>query len=225
MLGVVAMLLMPLVVSTSCRKQKPDAEPDESQNSIKSGQLVVYSNDRTKWTYVSFVQGKVVGEASSINPNNPENTDTVSGDKEWKARKDWDVALSWTRWRTNGGTSGDGGTKVAMTDIKDFDALRTIPPAEAFFEDSLYRLNVSNAMGESVLRPSSANMALSKVIWMKMYDEDGNLIMPPLTFIEQNVFVLRIPSGQYVKLQVLDYFNEKKERGYIKFRWAEIKAD
>ena len=37
MLGVVAMLLMPLVVSTSCRKQKPDEEPDERQNSIKSG--------------------------------------------------------------------------------------------------------------------------------------------------------------------------------------------
>ena len=49
--------------------------------------------------------------------------------------------------------------------------------------------------------------------------------MPPPTYVKQNVFVLRIPSGQYVKLQVLDYFNEKKERGYIKFRWAEIKAD
>ncbi len=219
MLGVVAMLLAPVVLSTGCRKQKPDEEPDESQNSIKSGQLVVVAQDRTKWTYVSFVQGKVVGEASSVNPNNPENTDTVSGDAEWKARKDWDVALSWTRWRTNGGTSGDGGAKVAMTDITDFDALRTIPPAGAFFEDSLYRINISNEMGESVLRPASANRALSSLIVMDLSQ------MPPPTYVKQNVFVLRIPSGQYVKLQVLDYFNEKKERGYIKFRWAEIKAD
>ena len=216
MLGVVAMLLMPLVVSTSCRKQKPDEEPDESQNSIKSGQLVVYSNDRTKWIYVSFVQGKVVGEASSINPNNPENTDTVSGDKEWKARKDWDVALSWTRWRTNGGTSGKGQCAVARTEEKDFAKVTEVPAPSAFVADDSIQVYYEHKWDKIA---TFGNALLSDVV--TMVHQGGG---PPIFAFSPKVLVLRTAKGRYLKLQVTGYMDKAKSRYLqISFRYQELK--
>ena len=77
------------------------------------------TSDNGHWTYYSIEEGKTVGTSVF--------GDSIA-DREWAARKDWDIAISGDLLRTNGGASGSGEGAIQMVS-GDYDALNDAPKA------------------------------------------------------------------------------------------------
>lgn len=84
-----AALLLPLVSCIDSGKQEPEI----------IGSEVEFVSVPDQWTYISLEQGAVVGTGK---------LGDASSDAEWAMRRDWDIAICDTLFRTNGGNSGGG---------------------------------------------------------------------------------------------------------------------
>ena len=82
------------------------SEEETPKNETTEGRMD-FTVDEEKWTYISIEQGKVMGTSQAGN---------AEEEAQWKARKDWDIALCGDKVRTNSGTSGSGQAGIISLD-------------------------------------------------------------------------------------------------------------
>ncbi len=51
------------------------------------------------------------------------------------------------------------------------------------------------------------------------YDQETHILTP-----KDQVYIVQSVSGDYFKLQILDYYDDAGTSGYLKFKWATIMA-
>lgn len=91
-------ILLPLMLLTSCT--------EKSSDDVVSEGLITIPNVPNQWSYVSLIEGRVVGTCAL--------SDTAT-QRLWAQRTDWDLATCNGMIRTNGGNSGRGFGAAAMT--------------------------------------------------------------------------------------------------------------
>ena len=84
--------------------------------------LSIPSITDTKWTYISFSKGEVIG--TSVLGSSKE-------DEIWKQRTEWDLALCGKLLRTNSGTSGNGQGGILKIDGASYESI--VAPSSADF--------------------------------------------------------------------------------------------
>lgn len=95
------------LTAVSCRdKSSDDRDP------VKVNRSVTFTLEPGKWIYYSISDSSIVGKSD---------IGSAADDEEWKGRSDWDIALSESGIRTNGGSSGCGKGGLAIISDKDFE--------------------------------------------------------------------------------------------------------
>lgn len=105
-----AVLLLTVV---SCRDND-----SEDRDPVKVSRSVTLTLEPGKWIYYSIKDSCVIGKSDIGN---------TADDEEWKNRKDWDIALSESGIRTNGGSSGCGEGGLAVISDSDFEEESFLP--------------------------------------------------------------------------------------------------
>jgi len=142
----------------------PEPEPDD---------LVVDASAQGEWRYVNVTLGTTLEVAE------PENS------------MDWDVAISRTQFRTNGGTSGAGYAGAIELPDTVWDDVTTSPTV-GFDVDAMIPLPGPPGSGQF-----SGNAVLNG--WYD-YDSTTHQVSP-----KDTVFLVRTADGDYAKLRVLQY--------------------
>lgn len=109
------LLAMLMTAAVACSSDNEKSDPDEPDE-VKT--LTVEGLDSTRWTYISFENGTVVGTSELGN---------TTDDAAWAKRSDWDIALCGELVRTNGGTSGNGQAAIQPMTNKSFNAIDLAP--------------------------------------------------------------------------------------------------
>lgn len=168
------------------------------ENNIEEGNEIVLSEkeitiDATsseEWVYFSFVTGEY-GEIVEV--NDPENS------------SDWDIAFQRFKIKTNSGTStltngqGQGAYNTEMT----FEEVTDVP------QDVIYTVD---EIMEEPMNPGAfytGNPVIGN--WYEM--GQGGIVS------KNDTFILNYATGDYVKVQITDYYNEENVSGYITMRY------
>lgn len=189
-----------IISISSCTKANGGEEPSESENSY------INASDKSKWQYFSFSQNKVVGSSDD------------SGNAEWFARNDWDIAICRYSIRTNSGAATSIGSKGGVytfdTSTK-YESVISVPEGAEFAVDKEV---TSEGMGGSVTTVKSE----ATVIVFKT-NSDGSLVMPPV-YLQAPVYIFRSADGQHCyKVSFTQYTDEQSQSGHVKFDWSEIR--
>ena len=118
--GVIRLFLAAVLIMTavSCRDNGEDRDP------VKVNRRVSFTLEPGKWIYYSISDSCIVGKSDVGN---------TADDEEWKGRTDWDIALSESGIRTNGGTSGSGKGGLAVMSDSGFEEESLQPLASMEF--------------------------------------------------------------------------------------------
>ncbi|MBL91728.1 MAG: hypothetical protein CMH56_07960 [Myxococcales bacterium] len=122
--------------------------------------------------------------------------------------EEWDLGFQRFKIKSNGGISGSRNVVVAMTSEATFDELEEAP-AMGYLSDA----EDSEDEGED---PDFAFLAPEP--WYD-YDQETHILTP-----KDQVYIVQSVSGDYFKLQILDYYDDAGTSGYLKFKWATIMA-
>lgn len=197
------------LVVASCSKDKPTEDkplvyPEiTTSNGVTNVKYLDASVEGT-WTYFSFSQAKVVTVAD------PENDAS------------WDIAFSRMNVKTNGGTSGKSKGEVVNTLLKDFSAVKEAP-AEGYVKDQKEKPIVRPGQPE---RPEiSLNTAIRGTVavpnstaWISYIPPVGQSTQPSVT-ITKYVYVVKTANGNFAKIQMNNYYNDKNQSGHITFQY------
>ena len=112
-----------LLLLAACAKESGSDTP-EVPDEVRT--LTVEGLDSTRWPYISFESGAVVGTSELGN---------TADDASWSQRSDWDIALCGELVRTNGGTSGRGQAALQAMPSKSFNAI-DLAPESGYVADS-----------------------------------------------------------------------------------------
>jgi hypothetical protein len=176
------------LVATDNGDAGPDILPITTEISDDDFITSVDATDRMAWRYFDLESSSEVFPA-------------VAGDSI-----EWDLAFQRFRIQTNGGSSGIGGTEVAIVRERPFEEVTSAPVAP-YVQDAL------DGDDENT-DPDFAFLAGEG--WYS-YDEGSHILSPrPI------VFVIRTPESRFFKVQVLDYYDQSGTSGHLTFRWAEI---
>lgn len=209
-LSLISTLGVSLFLTISCRPHTPIPETPEQQKDFIVKHLTVDASDYTKWVYVNLAEAKIV---------EIETPETDLG---------WDIALHRYDFKTNGGTSGRGkGAAYETSQTSLVDKSPAVPEDQWVVDrEGLLLMMFGGMGGKREYKKQSANFLLSSepkgdgqigylnkgIIW-----SEG---MPPRVSINPHVYLVRSAKGEVVRLRVLDYRNEKNDRGHIKFEYA-----
>ncbi len=156
---------------------------------------VAIANDSTLWVHVALPSG------AGVAPTDPE-SDTA-----------WTLAIQRYRIRVNGGTSGNGGVKVAWTDGLAFADTTTAPAGPWVTDDD----TTTTPEGETAYAFASDGG------WWS-YDSVNHI----LTARPERIWYLAVPEGQgglrHYRLQVRDYYDANGNAGVVTFEWAPVAA-
>lgn len=119
----------------------------------------------------------------------------------------WDLGFQRFEVKVNGGVSGAGGMEVAVLPGEDFDAL-TRAPSQTYVTDA--------ADGADDNTEPDLVLSSSDDLWYD-YDPTTHVLTP-----KDVVYVIRTVEGNYVKLEVTNYYNDAGTSGYLSFRWGMI---
>jgi hypothetical protein len=117
----------------------------------------------------------------------------------------WDLAFQRFLILVDGGVSGDAGVEVAILDGADFAGM-TAAPTDGWITDA--------ADGDD--EDAEPDLALGG--WYA-YDPATHVLSP-----NDLVYVVRTGEGAYVKLQMLDYYDDAGTSGFPRFQWAPVGA-
>lgn len=144
------------------------------ERAVEVVELEVDASDREAWVYVSLRDGQVI------------EVDDPATDRSW------DLGLSRTRLRTNGGTSGSGAGEAVETEVAEV-GLLDVPPEEGWAVDE------SLSSGRPGTDPYDASPVLAG--WFD-YDPVTHTVSPrPVTF------VVRTADGHLAGLRVSSYMD------------------
>ncbi len=191
------LFLATLVGFTSCKKD--DKDP------ISEGETIEFdAKDYTKWVYISFEKGEVIGE-SEVN--------------ETKEGLDWDIAFHRYNVRLNCGESGKGKGGALLVEGKTaksgWDDVTEAP-------ENGYTVDVKlPVMKEYVMPPKMIETGACPVItggkgedytWVNMKT------MGEYTVTDQ-IFVVKTAKGNYVKIWLKGYVGDDKKGGHITMKY------
>ena len=174
--------------------------------------MTIDATDYTKWVYLNFASGELIEVTDPINDLS------------------WDLGLHRYDFKTNGGSSGKGqGAAVRISKQKNLTAEIPTPADDQWILDreGLLLMNfVNNGDGnhQTKYEMQMANFLLSSECdGLGGFTNQGIITqegMPPQVYIDNAIFLIRTASGEIVRLRVLDYQNNKKQRGYITIQYA-----
>ncbi|MBJ2184457.1 MAG: HmuY family protein [Muribaculaceae bacterium] len=178
----------------------PAGEPDtgygfviESENSMP-GTIYIDATDYRDWVYLNF------GAASA-----------VTLDVDAPAPERWDMAVHRYDVKTNGGA-------VLQTEVSDFGEVALLPGA-AFTPDvwttGTIVTDMSGMMdGNLEYAGSFYNPVLSQ--WL---DVDKST-MPPVYTLSGRVYVLRLSSGDYAAVKLVNYMDASAVKGFMTIQYV-----
>lgn len=152
-----------------------------------------YGND---WIYFSLSTGKEV---------------TVSEDSH-NSDLTWDLAFNRYNIRTNSGLSGNGKGGAYDTGLTSFDGVTTVPSGATFTTDTEAEITGSFTGDGITTVASTLNSVLAEAI---------AFAGPPPSYTPNNhVYIVKTADGKYAKLQVLGFYNDEGQSGYVNFKFA-----
>ncbi len=193
--------LLAIVSFTSCKKDEETQPSDTNTNeNLVTGTVTLSSNELYKddWTYFSFSTQAEVSGIDSINFN------TLTT---------WDIAFHSRLGRTNGGNSCIGEGAVYDAGTSDFDAVKTVDTT-AFIQDTTVNLITGIGSYGPTYKQVPGNTTFDSAFSVDYTQH------PPVYTSNNKVFVVKTSDGKYAKIQILSYYNDKGESGYIKFKYA-----
>ncbi len=191
-------LLSSSLIFSSCEKEE---EVEEPVVTINTGTVSLTKQNNVTpdvWVYYSFT---TMAELSGIDSSN------------FATSTDWDIAFHSRHVRLNGGQSGAGMGESYDAGIVDFDGL-TDANETTFVKDST--IQIYAGMGDFgpiyITSPAST-------VFENAFDYDENT-HPPTYSASNHVYVFKTQAGKYAKIQLLDYYNETGDSGYITFKYS-----
>ena len=186
----------------------PDPTPESKITTLDQGQGVfasqVDATDSEEWVYMNLADG-----------------DQVDAGADPTASATWDLAFRRSNIKVNGGFSGTGMVEVAAIATDDFDSI-TVAPTTAYLTDTVKD-------GVDPDQPDFINddntdfvfgraTGASDTGWFN-YDPVNHVLSAAAV-----IYAVRSVSGQYYKLQFLDYYDGAGTSGFPTIRYAEIDA-
>lgn len=197
-------LTIALAALTACKKDNKELE-DMLPKEVKTAD--VNSTSFKDWHYFSFATGKVVGSAPDPKGE--------AINKEWAARKDWDVAFQRSSIRTNSGEATSAGAKggvFVMDAATKFDDVKKLP-ANAVFESD------KAVTGQGMSGPFTTIMSKAKVAKIK----GGHATSGRVEYLPQPMCVFKNAAGdKSYKVSFESYVNDEGKGGHIKIKYAEL---
>lgn len=157
-------------------------------------ETVLDATDEAAWIYFDFEAG------AQAEPADPANDGA------------WDLGALRFNVKSNGGTSGEGGAKVAILEGAGFDAV-TAAPADGWIEDAA----AAPGTGGDAMAETTPGYAFDE--WYA-YDPMSHTLTP----VADRVYVVRTPEGNHFKVEMLAYYDDAGTPGFVRFRWAAIPA-
>lgn len=163
-----------------------------------SGTIYIDATSYTKWTYIDFDTYSI--DTTLIAEDGSESGDVMEG---------WDLAVHRYDTKTNGGSV----LETEYTSLDEFRVSGRIPEGEyvedIWTEDRI-TIDMSQMMSGVILyAPSWYNPELSK--WLNV----DTSTMPPVYTMSGRVYVLKTQDGKAVALQLNNYMNDSKVKGFM----------
>ncbi len=203
-LGLLSLAL--LVGITSCEK---DDEKDEQKPQNEAKTLEIDAKDYSKWVYVSFETGEIVG---------------TSAFAETKDDLSWDIAFHRYDIRLNGGKSGKGeGAALLLKDKigkTGWDAVMEAPESGYVADGMIPMVEEYKGMPPKITVTNGNEVITGGMEVLKTTGSWVNASgMPPTYNVTNQIFVVKTAKGKYVKLWFKSYVGSDKHGGYITLKY------
>lgn len=168
------------------------------EQATSSGTIYIDATSYTKWTYIDFDTYSI--DTTLIAEDGSESGDVMEG---------WDLAVHRYDTKTNGGSV----LETEYTSLDEFRVSGRIPEGEyvedIWTEDRI-TIDMSQMMSGVILyAPSWYNPELSK--WLNV----DTSTMPPVYTMSGRVYVLKTQDGKAAALQLNNYMNDSKVKGFM----------
>ncbi len=186
-----------ILLFSSCKKEENDDDNTVTDNTIKVSLTTKNNEQVDHWVYYSF---DTKSEVSGIDSSNFQTSDK------------WDIAFHSRHVRLNGGTSGIGLAEAFDAGVVDWESITKEVESgytkDVFEDDILY---AGNGTTGPIMVGTDLNM-----VFENAFEFDANT-HPPTYSANRNVYIFRTREGEYAKIMLNDYYNDKGESGYISF--------
>lgn len=168
------------------------------EQATSSGTIYIDATSYTKWTYIDFDTYSI--DTTLIAEDGSESGNVMEG---------WDLAVHRYDTKTNGGSV----LETEYTSLDEFRVSGRIPEGEyvedIWTEDRI-TIDMSQMMNGVILyAPSWYNPELSK--WLNV----DTSTMPPVYTMSGRVYVLKTQDGKAAALQLNNYMNDSKVKGFM----------
>lgn len=168
------------------------------EQATSSGTIYIDATSYTKWTYIDFDTYSI--DTTLIAEDGSESGEVMEG---------WDLAVHRYDTKTNGGSV----LETEYTSLDEFRVSGRIPEGEyvgdIWTEDRI-TIDMSQMMNGVILyAPSWYNPELSK--WLNV----DTSTMPPVYTMSGRVYVLKTQDGKAAALQLNNYMNDSKVKGFM----------
>lgn len=168
------------------------------EQATSSGTIYIDATSYTKWTYIDFDTYSI--DTMLIAEDGSESGEVMEG---------WDLAVHRYDTKTNGGSV----LETEYTSLDEFRVSGRIPEGEyvedIWTEDRI-TIDMSQMMNGVILyAPSWYNPELSK--WLNV----DTSTMPPVYTMSGRVYVLKTQDGKAAALQLNNYMNDSKVKGFM----------
>lgn len=186
----------------SCQKDEVSKKEEKETKLTEIKNLDVTTSK--EWTYFSFEKGTVV---QVTNP---------------KEGTDWDIAFFEYYVKTNGGESGKGKAEVVLVENKEFDTVKEAPTTE-YVKDTQGTMSYGNypnlVSKEDTFSALMSGGFETKTGFVSL--SPSNLGTWPSVYAPtKRVYVIKTANGNFAKIQVTDFYNDKAKAGYLTFRYV-----
>ena len=130
--------------------------------------------------------------------------------KESKAKREWDIAFSRFRIKTNGGENGPGGVYVAALPEQSFEEL-TRAPTSGFAADRPDSDEDADTDPDNVFNSGDEDWYNYNVMRHELSPKDIS-------------YVIASTEGAFFKFVIDAYYSDAGDPANLRFRWAEIEA-
>ncbi len=201
---VLFLMIAGLMALVSC---KPEPQPKPKPQPTTTDEVSIDASSFAEWHYFSFSENKVVGSAE----------DEGTGNAEWFAKGNWDIAIKRYSVRTNSGEATSIGSKggvYTFADNAEYETSVALPDGAVFATD--VAVTEQGMEGEITTIKSTAQVIQFQT------NEDGSLVMPPV-YLPSPVYAFKSADGtKTYKVLFTQYKDTEGNSGKVKFRFAEM---
>jgi hypothetical protein len=191
-----AVIGLSLTISSCTKEENLTTNPETQMVS-----LTTKNNEKVDhWVYYSF---ETKGEVNGIDSSNYQKSNT------------WDIAFHSRHIRLNGGVSGQGMGEAYDAGVVEWESVKEAK--ESGYTKDVYKDKILYA-GNDSLGPILVGTNLN-MVFENAFDFDANT-HPPTYSANKNVYVFKTQNGNYAKIMLTDYYNEKGVSGYISFKYV-----